>query len=168
MKTDHDRVEDLLNQALAFKPEERAAFLAGACGADNVLREKVETLLKAYGEADGFLPEAPTALIAPISEGSGTIIDKYKLLERLGEGGFGVVYMAEQREPVKRRVALKIIKIGMDTREVVARFEAERQALAMMDHPNIAKIFDASVTGVPVTRSADTLSPTGGEGQGEG
>src|SRR5438876_3419201 len=158
MNTNHDQVEDLLNQALAFAPDQRAAFLAGACGADTALREKVETLLKAYNEAEGFLPEAPTALIVPISEGPGTQIGKYKLLEKLGEGGFGVVYMAEQREPVKRRVALKIIKIGMDTREVVARFEAERQALAMMDHPNIARIFDAGITGVPLASGSAGVS----------
>ena len=94
----------------------------------------------------------PTRILSPEenarvpAEGPGTIIGRYKLLEKLGEGGFGVVYVAEQREPVKRRVALKIIKLGMDTREVVARFEAERQALALMDHPNIAKVLDAGST----------------------
>jgi len=81
-----------------------------------------------------------------ITEGPGTIIGRYKLLEKIGEGGFGVVYMAEQEEPVRRRVALKIIKLGMDTKEVIARFEAERQALALMDHPNIAKVFDGGAT----------------------
>ncbi len=79
-------------------------------------------------------------------KGPGTVIGRYKLLEKIGEGGFGSVYVAEQEEPVRRRVALKIIKLGMDTRQVVARFEAERQALAMMDHPNIAKVFDAGST----------------------
>ncbi|PYI85612.1 MAG: hypothetical protein DME26_10685, partial [Verrucomicrobia bacterium] len=79
---------------------------------------------------------------APITEQPGTVIGRYKLLEKIGEGGFGAVYMADQREPVKRRVALKILKLGMDTRQVVARFEAERQALALMDHPNIAKVLD--------------------------
>jgi len=81
-----------------------------------------------------------------IEESSGTVIDRYKLLERIGEGGMAVVYMAEQKEPVRRRVALKIIKLGMDTEQVVARFEAERQALAMLDHPNIAPVFDAGTT----------------------
>ena len=84
---------------------------------------------------------------AAMTEAAGAVIGRYKLLEQLGEGGFGAVYLAEQREPVKRRVALKIIKLGMDTRQVVARFEAERQALALMDHPNIAKVLDAGVTG---------------------
>ena len=103
--------------------------------------------------------------LPPIAEGPGTTIGRYKLLEEIAEGGMGVVYMAEQREPVRRKVALKIIKPGMDTREVIARFEAERQALAMMDHPNIAKVFDAGETesgrsyfvmelvhGIPLTR----------------
>src|SRR5205807_8086513 len=113
-------------------------------------------------KADEFLAGNPlgleeagcrTILAAPLSEGPGTVIEKYKLLEKLGEGGFGVVYMAEQKQPVKRRVALKIIKVGMDTREVVARFEAERQALAVMDHPNIAKIHDAGATPTTVITS---------------
>src|SRR5882672_3391152 len=85
-------------------------------------------------------------LTEPVEQGPGTRIGRYKLLEKVGEGGFGVVYVAEQREPVKRRVALKIIKLGMDTRQVVARFEAERQALALMDHPNIAKVLDGGAT----------------------
>src|SRR5207249_12115867 len=106
-------------------------------------------------------------------EKEGSLIGRYKLLEKIGEGGFGVVYMAEQREPVKRRVALKIIKLGMDTKHVVARFEAERQALAMMDHPNIAKVLDAGATdagrpffvmelvrGVPMMKFCDENSLT--------
>src|SRR5262245_20356107 len=83
---------------------------------------------------------------SPVQEGPGTQICRYKLLQEIGVGGFGIVYMAEQKEPVKRRVALKIIKVGMDTQQVVARFEAERQALALMDHPNIAKVLDAGAT----------------------
>jgi DNA polymerase III alpha subunit len=113
-------------------------------------------LLEGHFRAQGFLtqtaesepgPELPQATVTLASEASpATVIGRYKLLEKIGEGGFGEVWMAEQREPIKRRVALKIIKLGMDTKQVVARFEAERQALAMMDHPNIAKIFDAGVT----------------------
>ena len=115
------------------------------------LRQRVEALLKAHHDAGSFLEEHPAPgstppSILPIAERPGQTIGRYKLLEEIAEGGMGVVYMAEQREPVRRKVALKIIKPGMDTREVIARFEAERQALAMMDHPNIAKVFDAGET----------------------
>ncbi|MHC4561002.1 MAG: serine/threonine protein kinase, partial [Planctomycetota bacterium] len=111
----------------------------------------MESLLKAYDDAEGFLEasifdDGVVLDDSPISEEPGTTIDKYKLLEQIGEGGFGVVYMAEQEKPIRRKVALKIIKLGMDTRQVIARFEAERQALAMMDHPNIAKVLDAGAT----------------------
>src|SRR5437773_4255702 len=95
-----------------------------------------------------------------VTERTGTMIGRYKLLQQIGEGGMGVVYLAEQEEPIRRRVALKIIKLGMDTRSVIARFEAERQALALMDHPNIARIYDAGVTDAPLTPS---LSPSDGE-----
>src|SRR6185295_2173250 len=117
------------------------------------LRAQVEELLEGHFGGAGFLPKAAasgpvplTTLIVAPGEASAQMLGRYKLLEKIGEGGFGEVWMAEQREPVKRRVALKIIKLGMDSRQVVARFEAERQALAMMDHPNIAKIFDAGTT----------------------
>src|SRR5207249_6759404 len=90
--------------------------------------------------------EPATRLTVPLEQGPGTMIDRYKLLEKIGEGGFGAVYVAEQREPVKRRVALKIIKLGMDTKQVVARFEAERQALALMNHPNVARVLAAGAT----------------------
>jgi WD40 repeat protein/serine/threonine protein kinase len=172
----HERVEVLLNQALEFAPNERAAFLMGACGDDHTLRHQVETLLAVADETQGFLPDAPTRSSEPLSEVPGTHIGRYKLLQKIGEGGFGVVYVAEQREPVKRRVALKIIKLGMDTRQVVARFEAERQALAMMDHSNIAKVLDAGATetgrpyfvmelvpGVPITEYCDQNQLTTGE-----
>ena len=134
---------------------ERACFLDEACGADTALRERVEKLLRAHHEAGGFLsqpskaaPSAPTPGLhaLPLTEQPGDRIGHYKLLEQIGEGGCGVVYMAEQQEPVRRRVALKVIKLGMDTRQVVARFEAERQALALMDHPNIARVLDAGAT----------------------
>src|SRR5215470_3328077 len=132
-------------------PQERADYLDLACGQDLLLRRSVEELLAKHFQEDGFMrgpavQGASTAAFVPLSEGPGTIIDRYKLLEKLGEGGFGAVYVAEQKEPVRRRLALKLIKLGMDTRQVVARFEAERQTLAMMDHANIARIFDASVT----------------------
>ena len=147
MKADHDRIEALVTQALEFKPEERAAFLSGACGEDHELRRKVETLLDAAGDAQGFMEGATAPGATPHFEGPGTIIGRYKLLQMIGEGGMGVVYLAEQTEPVTRRVALKIIKLGMDTKQVIARFEAERQALALMDHPNIAQVLDAGTTG---------------------
>ena len=102
---------------------------------------------------------APRSTCQPISERAGTIIGPYKLLEQIGEGGFGVVYMAEQTEPVRRRVALKIIKPGMDTRQVIARFEAERQALALMDHPNIARVLDAGATEVGPAVLRDGAGP---------
>src|SRR6267378_6960518 len=146
-------------------PEERAAYLTEACGADAVLRARVEDLLCAHQKAGNFLRGDPTT---PVHEGPGTVIGPYKLLEQIGEGGFGIVFMAEQTQPIRRKVALKILKPGMDTRQVVARFEAERQALAIMDHPNIAKVFDGGATpsgrpffvmelvkGVPITEYCD-------------
>ena len=123
-------------------PEARAAYLEGACGTDAALRQRVEDLLHAAESAGDFLEQPPTDLIADngstlavdtLSEKSGDRIGRYKLLQQIGEGGCGVVYMAEQQEPVRRRVALKVIKLGMDTKSVIARFEAERQALALMD-----------------------------------
>jgi serine/threonine-protein kinase len=130
-------------------PQERAAYLDRACAGLPELRQNVESLLSAY-EAGQFLesPAAPvaTADASPLNEGPGTRIGPYKLLEQIGEGGFGVVFMAEQQQPIRRKVALKVLKPGMDTRQVIARFEAERQALALMDHPNIAKVLDAGTT----------------------
>src|SRR5262245_53844200 len=132
--------------------EARAAYLQGACGRDVTLRCKVEELLKEHFSNDTLLAgsalgEERAGLVELlVQEASAHLIGRYKLLEKIGEGGFGEVWMAEQREPVKRRVALKVIKLGMDSRQIVARFEAERQALAMMDHANIAKIFDGDVT----------------------
>jgi serine/threonine protein kinase/Tol biopolymer transport system component/Tfp pilus assembly protein PilF len=130
---------------------ERAAYLDSACGDNAALRDHVEALLKANEDAGNFLDTPPADLgaaldDAPLTERPGTVIGRYKLLERIGEGGMAVVYMAEQEEPIRRKVALKIIKLGMDTKSVIARFEAERQALAMMDHPNIAKVLDAGAT----------------------
>ncbi|MCA9281198.1 MAG: serine/threonine protein kinase [Phycisphaeraceae bacterium] len=136
--------------------EEQAAALAQACAGDDALRTEVDALLQAEARAGGFMAD-PTSdatgahdedatIAAMPSERVGGRIGPYKLLQLIGEGGFGVVYMAEQETPVRRKVALKIIKLGMDTKQVIARFEAERQALAMMDHPNIAKVFDAGAT----------------------
>ncbi len=136
-------------------PSARASYLDTACGTDTPLRRRVEALLRAAENAGDFLEHSPaglsgdadtTSLLGGLSEKPGDRIGRYKLLEQIGEGGCGVVYMAEQEEPVRRRVALKVIKLGMDTKSVIARFEAERQALAMMDHPNIAKVFDGGAT----------------------
>src|SRR4051812_13507865 len=145
--------EEIFFEALQITtPEARAAYVQEACGQDRTLRRKLEELLKEHFSNDSLLAgpalegERPTIKLELTPEAAPTL-GRYKLLEKIGEGGFGEVWMAEQREPVKRRVALKIIKLGMDSRQIVARFEAERQALAMMDHANIAKIFDAGTTG---------------------
>jgi serine/threonine protein kinase/tetratricopeptide (TPR) repeat protein len=135
-------------------PEERAAYLEQACGDDLATRRRVERLLEAHSQAGGFLAAPPTVGSGTTdlpAESSGTVIGPYRLLQPIGEGGMGAVWMAEQTHPVQRKVALKIIKAGMDSRQVLARFEAERQALAVMDHPNIAKVLDggATATGRP-------------------
>ncbi len=164
--------------------EECQAYLARACDGDAALRREVDDLLEAYRAAGSFLDgpvvtldlgAGPAAAAAPVHEGPGSMIGPYKLLEQIGEGGMGVVFLAEQQRPVRRHVALKVVKAGMDTRQVVARFEAERQALAMMDHPNIARVLDAGATesgrpyfvmelvkGVSITRYCDErrLTPT--------
>ena len=145
-------VERIFHEAVEIvDPEKQAAYLDRACGADDQLRSQVEALLKADARAGDFLESPPAGAGATLSnpapiDGAGTTIGRYELLELIGEGGMGLVYLAEQKEPVKRRVALKIIKPGMDSRQVVARFEAERQALALLDHPNIAHVFDAGCT----------------------
>src|SRR6266478_4580524 len=142
----------VFTEALRLPPEDRDRYLDKACKADIEFRRRVEALLQAYEQAGGFLGRsaadrpARAAQALPAGEKPGDRIGRYKLLQHIGEGGCGVVYMAEQEEPVRRRVALKIIKLGMDTKGVIARFEAERQALALMDHPNIAKVFDAGAT----------------------
>jgi RIO-like serine/threonine protein kinase len=130
---------------------EREAYLERACRDDPSLRTEIDALLRVHGQGGGFLRGpilGPPASLEdlPLSEGPGSVIGRYKLLEKIGEGGMAVVYMAEQTEPIRRKVALKIIKLGMDTRQVIARFEAERQALALMDHPSIAKVLDAGAT----------------------
>lgn len=165
---------EIFNAAAELRgPAERAAYLDDACRDNPQLRAEIEDLLEHDQKAGSFLAAPAPGLevtmdVSPISENPGAVIGRYKLLQKLGEGGFGVVFMAEQKQPVKRRVALKIIKPGMDTKQVIARFEAERQALAMMDHPNIAKVLDAGTTdsgrpyfvmelvkGVPITPYCD-------------
>ncbi len=129
---------------------ERAAYIAGACGGDAPLRDRVQRLVAAHFLAGSFLEVPASGYVAAnehlLHEGPGTIIGPFKLLEQIGEGGFGRVFMAEQMQPVRRKVAVKIIKPGMDSRQVIARFEAERQALAMMEHAHIARVLDAGET----------------------
>ena len=159
-------------------PRSRRAYLERVCGGAAGLRRRVESLLLAHEQAGSFLDSpavgsglGETSDLAPfhLTEGPGIVIGRYKLLQLIGEGGFGSVFMAEQDRPVRRTVALKVIKLGMDTKQVIARFEAERQALALMDHPNIAKVLDAGATdagrpyfvmelvrGVPITEYCDT------------
>jgi WD40 repeat protein/serine/threonine protein kinase len=145
-------VESIFFAALERPPgDERAALLKRACGDNTEMRRQVERMLEAHPQAESFLDvpapaQGETADEPPITECAGTVIGPYKLMEQIGEGGFGLVFVAEQQQPVRRRVALKIIKPGMDTRDVIARFEAERQALALMDHTNIARVFDAGTT----------------------
>ena len=150
-----DRELAVFSAARQLPPGGRTAFLDTACAGDSDLRRRVEELLQAGDLAGDFLerPAAgpgeaggPVRLPALLVGRPGDRIGRYKLLQQIGEGGCGVVYMAEQEEPVRRRVALKVIKLGMDTKQVIARFEAERQALALMDHPNIAKVLDAGAT----------------------
>src|SRR5262245_61966693 len=153
-------------------PSAREACLLASCAGDAGLLGRMRELLAAHDESQGPLDRRPPTLGVTAdttrAEQPGSLIGPYKLLEQIGEGGFGVVFMAEQNQPVRRKVALKILKAGMATRQVVARFEAERQALALMDHPNIAKVLDAGATdlgrpyfvmelvrGIPVTQFCD-------------
>src|SRR6266404_5603658 len=164
----------VFTEALRLPDHERTSYLDRACGDDVELRRAVEALLKEYDQVGDFLEKSPNAprtkakAEAAGGEKPGDSIGGYKLLQQIGEGGCGVVFMAEQTAPVHRKVALKIIKPGMDTKQVIARFEAERQALALMDHPNIAKVLDAGATdsgrpffvmelvrGVPITEYCD-------------
>ncbi|MGI9427209.1 MAG: serine/threonine protein kinase [Bythopirellula sp.] len=144
-----DRAQEIFEQVIDLSPTDRQQVLARECDQDIELRDRVESLLTAHDGAGSFLSEPTIDHVAAYSEPAeqtGSTIGRYKLLEKIGHGGFGDVYMAQQLEPVKRRVALKIIKLGMDTKQVVARFEAERQALALMDHPNIARVLDGGET----------------------
>jgi serine/threonine protein kinase/WD40 repeat protein/tetratricopeptide (TPR) repeat protein len=170
MNAHQEKLKAILAEAVAREnPAERRAYLDSACSGDDALRARVEALLEAYGKAGDLLNRSVVTPPAELpGESAGSQVGHYKLLEQIGEGGFGRVFMAEQSAPVKRKVALKIIKAGMDTREVVARFEAERQALALMDHPNIARVFDGGstdtgrpyfvmelVNGIPITEYCD-------------
>jgi tetratricopeptide (TPR) repeat protein len=164
--------ESIFAQALDIPSAERAAFLDRACAGNPGLRAEVEALLRAHERSGDLLdvPEgaAPTTTDRPAGERPGSVLGRYKLLQEIGEGGMGTVWMAEQSDPIQRRVAVKVVKEGMDTKQVLARFEAERQALALMDHPNIAKVFDADrtpsgrpyfvmelVKGQPITKYCD-------------
>jgi serine/threonine protein kinase/tetratricopeptide (TPR) repeat protein len=177
------RARDIFLDAIEISsPEQRAAFLDAACSGDAELRRRVDALIAAHERPESLLDRAAVAVAVEApppfahggtdpsrpQEGPGTVIGPYTLLERIGEGGMGVVYMAEQTEPLRRRVALKVIKPGMDSEQVLARFDAEREALALMDHPSIAKVLDAGTTplgrpyfvmelvdGVPITRYSD-------------
>jgi eukaryotic-like serine/threonine-protein kinase len=137
-------VRDIFDAAMELTPDLRAAYIDQSCAGDDLVRARVQRLLSAHASANGFLSdvavEAPAALEKPAAVGP------YSVIEQLGEGGFGTVYLAEQSGPIRRQVALKIIKPGMDTRRVISRFESERQALALMDHPGIARVYDAGAT----------------------
>lgn len=172
---DRNKAKEIFLKALERPAHERSAFLEGECSGDEALRRMVTVLLDAH-EGEPLLATASRAISTDMTADEadrlvGTRIGPHKLLELIGEGGFGAVYVAEQEKPVRRRVALKVIKLGMDTRQVIARFEAERQALAMMDHPNIARVLDAGATdtgrpwfamelvrGVPITEYCDAAN----------
>jgi serine/threonine protein kinase/WD40 repeat protein len=161
---------EIFRAAAQLPPAQRPAFLDEACGDNRSLRHEIESLLRAHDPEGSFLqsPAIAVTIDQAIGERVGSMIGPYKLREQIGEGGFGVVYVAEQERPVRRKVALKVIKPGMDTKDVIARFEAERQALALMDHPNVARVLDAGATdsgrpyfvmelvhGVPITEFCD-------------
>ncbi len=179
MSRNSGSAKEIFLAALKLAPDQWAAYLDEACGPDDELRARVGNLLQAHEEHGSFLQAASDGMLTtdgPAPDRPGTVIGPYKLLQQIGEGGMGTVYMAEQEQPVRRKVALKIIKPGMDSRQVVARFEAERQALAMMDHQNIARVLDAGTTasgrpyfvmelvhGVSITRFCDERKLTPNE-----
>src|SRR3984957_3028090 len=173
MPTDPNRVQEVFLAAAELSPVERLAYLAEDCGPDAAPRAAVERLLAAHADPASILESPAPPLLStdphtPPSDVGTILAGRYTLLEKIGEGGMGTVWMARQNEPVKRMVAVKLIKPGMDSRAVLARFEAERQALALMDHPNIARVLDAGsasdgrpffvmdlVKGVPITQFCD-------------
>ena len=163
-----NRDDEIFGEAIALPQGERTAFVERACADDAALRARIAALLAAHHHSWNYLETLAQRPFVPTEEKPGDVIGRYKLLQKIGEGGCGTVYLAEQEQPVRRKVALKVIKLGMDTREVIARFEAERQALALMDHPNIARVLEAGATdagrpffamelvrGVPITRYCD-------------
>jgi serine/threonine protein kinase len=174
MSVDPARVRALFLEAVEkHAPDTWERFLDESCAGNDELRRQTAMLLDAHRQAGSFLAQGAVACATTVDhvpgpEAPGTVIGAYKLLEQIGEGGFGIVFMAEQLQPVRRKVAVKVLKPGMDTRQVVARFEAERQALAIMDHPNIARVLDGGTTasgrpyfvmelvrGVPITEFCD-------------
>jgi tetratricopeptide (TPR) repeat protein len=180
MPANLEKVRELFLHAVGkLPPEQWDDYVAAACGGDAELEQQVRCHLQVHREAGSFLESPAFGVVSadePVSERPGAVIGPYKLLEQIGEGGFGVVFMAQQTQPVRRKVALKVLKPGMDTRQVVARFEAERQALAIMDHPNIARVYDGGTTpsgrpyfvmelvkGVPITEFCDQNHLTPGE-----
>jgi len=154
MLSSESREDWIVREARKRPSAERSVFLDGACAENLTLRQRIEAQLAALPQGDtatvtaseGDRPPIKVSLVDAPDEAVGQILGRYKVLQKIGEGGCGAVYMAEQEQPVRRRVALKVIKLGMDTKAVIARFEAERQALALMDHPNIAKVLDAGAT----------------------
>ena len=180
MISEKQDIHAIFNEAIVLASEEdRLRYLDQACGGDLQMRARVDALLHAHSEAGDFFggkSAVDATKILPITEHPGTVIGPYKLLQQIGEGGMGVVFMAEQERPLRRRVAVKVIKPGMDTRQVIARFEAERQALALMDHPNISRVLDAGATesgrpyfvmelvrGIPLSEFCDQNRLTVGE-----
>ncbi|HVC98915.1 MAG TPA: serine/threonine-protein kinase [Pirellulales bacterium] len=166
MSNESPNARAIFTDAVESVPAERwSDFLAERCGEDHALRARVQRLLDAQLEIGSFMNHPAAAAISTLNQTSleepGTIIGPYQLLQPIGEGGFGVVYLAEQEQPVRRKVALKLIKPGMDTRQVIARFEAERQALAIMDHVNIARVLDAGAVGQAFQPDADPTSQAG-------
>src|SRR5262249_4469274 len=173
MSADFDKLREIFLAALEQAPDQRDTYLNQLCGGDEELRRNVVIMLKAHAAGDGpldrgALRDEQTEAYEKAAEAAGTVIGPYKLIEQIGEGGMGTVWMTQQTEPVKRLVAVKLIKAGMDSKQVIARFEAERQALALMDHPHIARVLDAGTTGadrpyfvmelvkgVPITRYCD-------------
>jgi serine/threonine protein kinase len=172
MSIDHERVQSLFRAAVEKPAEARAAFLDEQCDGDSVLKGRVQELVASHEETGSFLDREPPWLLSTensdFSEAVGEKIGPYELRERIAEGGMGVVFVAEQEKPIRRKVAIKVIKPGMDSKLVIARFEAEQQALALMSHRNIAKVFDAGTTesgrpffvmelvqGIPITEYCD-------------